>query len=54
MTYGYLGTAAKFSQTILLIGGDYAAGGIWGIITRADSKEDKANIEKGIAWYKGR
>ncbi len=63
ITYGYLGTAAGFSQSILLQGGDAAANGVQlnlkgvydgvkGIIISADSQEDKCNIIKGINWYK--
>ena len=54
MTYGYLGTAIGFAQWVLLAGGDYADGGIWGVITGSDSPEDKAAIKEGIAWYKNK
>jgi len=33
-------------------GGDFATGGIWGIVSVADSREDKESILKGIQWYK--
>ena len=62
ITYGYLGTAMGWTELELLIGGDFAAGsynggilgGLKGIITRADSEEDKAEIRAGIRWYKNR
>ena len=65
ITYGYLGTAAGFSEGILLMGGDFAAGGgnlspkglvkgIRGVCLRADSEEDKANVRIGINWYNKR
>ena len=53
MIYGYLGTAAGFSVLELLAGGDFAAGGIEGIFTRADSAEDKIAIVAGVLWYYG-
>ena len=63
ITYGYLGSAAGFTQEELLFGGDAAAGGFGfslngivngtkGILGRADSEEDKKNIIYGINWYK--
>jgi hypothetical protein len=54
MTYGYLGTAAGFSEWVLLAGGDYADDKIWGVITGSDSEEDKAFIVQGIKWYNRR
>ena len=62
ITYGYLGTAAGFSKSILLKGGDAAANGVslspkgiykglQGIAKIVDSQEDKNNIIKGINWY---
>lgn len=62
ITYGYLGSAAGFSESILLQGGDAAANGvslspkgiykgITGIIKSVDSQEDKNNIKKGVNWY---
>jgi len=51
MTYGYLGTAAGFRPWVLYTGGDFADAGLWGMITRSDSPEDKAAIKKGIEWY---
>jgi len=65
MTYGYLGTALGLTQLELLSGGDFAAGsygksnawtkfwgGVGGVLTRADSPEDKIEIKAGIQWYK--
>ena len=40
-----------WSEFAILAGGDFAAGGIKGIFTRADSEEDKEEIKKGIKWY---
>jgi RHS repeat-associated protein len=54
MTYGYLGTAAGFRQWVLLAGGDYADGGIWGVITSSDSATDKEFIKLGVQWYKNK
>ncbi|MDO4302186.1 MAG: polymorphic toxin type 44 domain-containing protein, partial [Clostridia bacterium] len=65
ITYGYLGSAAGFSELILLKGGDAAAAGvdlsvkgilkgIGGMITGADSEEDKNNVKIGINWYNNR
>lgn len=51
ITYGYLGTASKISEFVLIVGGNYAAGGIWGIFTGADSEKDKEAIRRGIQWY---
>lgn len=63
ITYGYLGTAAGFSLTDLLIGGDLAANGISlksakgikngivGAMRKADSAEDKENIRLGVRLY---
>ena len=51
ITYGYLGSAASMSEFELIAGGDYAAGGIEGIFTGADSEEDKAAIRTGITWF---
>ncbi len=62
ITYGYLGSAAGFSKSTLLQGGDAAANGVslspkgiykglQGIIKSVDSQEDKDNITKGINWY---
>ena len=47
MTYGYLGRQAGFDILTLLAGGDFADGGIWGVINRSDSIEDKKTIYKG-------
>ena len=49
ITYGYLGSAASMSEFELIAGGDYAAGGIEGIFTGADSEEDKAAMLKEAA-----
>lgn len=65
ITYGYLGTAAGFSEGILLKGGDFAAAGgnlsltglfngIGGVFRSADSADDKANVRIGINWYNNR
>jgi len=57
MTYGYLGRKAGFDIMTLLAGGDFAAGGIWGVITRSDTFEDKVAIFKGYCistWYGGK
>jgi hypothetical protein len=51
MTYGYLGTAAGFSQWVLLAGGDFADDGVWGVITGSDSETDKEFIKLGVQWY---
>ena len=63
--YGYLKTAAGFSEGILLKGGDFAAAGgnlsltglfngIGGVFRSADSADDKANVRIGINWYNNR
>lgn len=53
--YGYTGTAANISETVLIGGSMYAAG-IWDIITdkdkRANEFNDHKTIRKGIEWYK--
>ena len=63
MMYGFTGSAIGFMDSILLSGGDYAAGsgngggiigGIQGFFTGADPKEDKDAINKGIYLYKVR
>ena len=65
ITYGYLGTAAGFSEGILLKGGDFAAAGgnlsltglfkgVGGIFRSADSADDKASVRVGINWYNNR
>jgi hypothetical protein len=55
MMYGYTGTAANISETVLIAGSMYAAG-IWGIITdkykRTNEFNDHDAIKKGIEWYK--
>jgi len=53
--YGYTGTAAEISETVLIGGSMYAAG-IWKIITdkneRTNEFNDHTTIRKGIQWYK--
>ncbi|MDF2588014.1 MAG: Bacterial toxin 44 [Anaerocolumna sp.] len=55
MMYGYTGTAAKISKTVLIGGSMYAAG-IWGIITDKEKRTNEFNdhdaITKGIELYK--
>ena len=57
ITYGYLGSAAGFSETILIAGSMYAAG-VWTMITdgsaRSAEYSDHPAIRQGINWYKGR
>ena len=50
MTYGYLGSAMGWTELELLIVGKYV-GGVWGVMTRSDSEEDKTEIRAGIQWY---
>lgn len=51
ITYGYLGKAIGYTEWELLRGGDYAAGGVTGIFTGADSEDDKRNVRLGVEWY---
>ena len=55
MMYGYTGTAADISETVLIAGSMYAAS-IWGVVTDKDKRTNEFNdhdiIRKGIQWYK--
>ncbi len=65
ITCGYLGTAAGFSEKILLMGGYAAADGVKmspsgilkgidDVISSANSDTDKNNIMIGVNWYNSR
>ena len=54
ITYGYLGKAMGYTEFELISGGNYAAGGVTGIFTGADSEDDKKNVRLGIKWYEAR
>jgi len=56
ITYGYLGTAAGFGESTLILGSVYASG-IWKSIddgARVNEFNDHSFIRKGINWYAGR
>jgi hypothetical protein len=56
IAYGYLGSAAKFSELLLREAAQFAAGnGLIGsvasLITRGDDPEDQEAISMGVNWY---
>ena len=54
ITYGYLGKATGSTAFELIAGGNYTAGGVTGILTGADSEDDKENVRLGVKWYEAR